>query len=457
MLRPHRDAALPPGTRRILHLDIDAFLASVEQALHPELRGRAVVVGGSPASRNLVMSCSYAARRFGVRPGMRLSEAARRCPGAVFRDGDSQAANQKREEVARILLRFTPRVEVASIDDFYADLSGTARLFGAACEVAERMRAAIRDEAGLPVTIGVGANRLFARLAGKLAKPGGVAELLPGREAAFLAALPVRELPGVGASIGTKLERFQIRTVGELALVPREVLFASFGRDGLVLFDRARGRDERPVEATHAEGADGRLVPRPPRSLHREATFEPEEGRRELVLAMLAYLVERAAHRLRALGLAAGALEVRIVYVETRARLEAFEDGAPEGSSFGKQRAFPRPTDSTDELWRAARRLLDELPRRRALVKRVGLVLRELLPAAGWQGRLFDEPEDARAEGADPRGTRADRQRRLDTALDLLRERLGFGRVLRGPSAPLAATHPLRPDGYRLRTPSLNQ
>jgi len=134
---------------------------------------------------------------------------------------------------------------------------------------------------------------------------------------------------------------------------------------------------------------------------------------------------------------------VRIVYVETRARLEGFEDGAPEGSSFGKRRAFPRPTDSTDEVWRAARELLDELPRRRALVKRLGVVLHELTPASGWQGRLFDE--------------RADRQRRLDTALDGLRERLGFGRVLRGTSAPLAATHPLRPDGYRLRTPSLNQ
>lgn len=415
------------------------------------------MIGGPPDSRNLVMSCSYAARRFGVRPGMRLAEAAQRCPQAIFRDGDSQAANKKREEVTRILLRFTPRVEVASIDDFYADLSGTARLLGAACDAAFRLRAAIRAEAGLPVTIGVGANRLFARLAGKLAKPGGVAELLPGREQAFLAALPVSELPGVGHSIGAQLERFQIRTVGELALVPREVLFTSFGRDGLVLHERARGRDERPVEATHAEGAGGQLVPRPPKALHREATFEPEEGRRELVLAMLAYLVERATFRLRALHLAAGALEVRILYVETRARIEGFEEAASGGSSFGKRRAFPRPTDATDEVWGAARRLLEELPRRRALVKRVGLVLHELKPEAGWQGQLFDEPEHATGDGADPRGTRADRQRRLDGALDRLRVKLGFGRILRGPSAPLAETHPLRADGYRLRTPSLNQ
>jgi len=458
--RGHRDADLPPGTRRILHLDVDAFLASVEAAVHPELpelKREPLVIGGSPTSRNLVMSCSYAARRFGIRPGMSLREAKRRCPRAIFRDGDSQAANRLRDEVTRVLLRFTPKVEVASIDDFYADLTGTARLFGAAFDAAERIRAAVRDDVSLPITIGVGANRLFARLAGKLAKPGGIAELLPGTELAFLHRLPVRELPGVGHAIGAKLERFQIRTVGELVLVPREILFASFGRDGLVIFDRARGRDDRPVETTHAEGENGVLTARPPKALHREATFEPEEGRREVVLAMLAYLIERALHRVRELGLAAGALEVRVRYVETRARVEgSFADGSPEGSSFGKRRAFARPTDATDEAWFAAQRLFDELPRRRALVKRIGVVLHDLKPSAGWQGRLFDLAGDG--EPADsPRGSRDDRGRRLDAAVDALRAKLGFGRVLRGASTPLGETHPLSPDGYKLRTPSLNQ
>jgi DNA polymerase-4 len=117
-----------PSPRRILHLDVDAFLASVEQALHPELAGLPVIVGGMPEGRNLVMSCSYEAREFGVRPGMPSAEAARRCPQAIFRHGDSQAANRMREELAHLLLRYTPRVEVASLDDFFADLSGTERL-----------------------------------------------------------------------------------------------------------------------------------------------------------------------------------------------------------------------------------------------------------------------------------------------------------------------------------------
>ncbi|MCZ6596758.1 MAG: DNA polymerase IV [Planctomycetota bacterium] len=448
---------MPSNVRRILHLDVDAFLASVEAAVHPELAGKPLVIGGSPRSRNLVMSCSYEARSFGIRPGMHLSEAARRCPAAIFRDGDSQAANRKRTEVVRILLGFTPAVEVTSIDDFFADLAGTERLLGTAFDAAERIRVAIRERTRLPVTIGIGTNRLLARLAGKLAKPGGVAEILPGRERAFLASMPVGELPGVGHSIGPKLERFAIRTVGELALVPREVLFASFGRDGLVLYERARGRDVQPIEATHVERADGELVVRAPRSIRRETTFEPEEGRRELVQAMLAYLIERGAHRLRALGLACGAVETRILYVDTRPRVDVnpvdSNETGPGHAAFAKRRAFRSPTDSTHEIGLAARRLLAELPRRRALVKRIGVTLVDISPAAGWQGRLFDE-----AEGREHRlGSRADRHRRLDAAIDHLRERLGFGRILRGSSAPLVATHPLRPDGFQLRTPSLNQ
>jgi len=441
-----------PRTRRILHLDVDAFLASVEEALHPELRGRAVVVGGSPSSRNLVMSCSYESRRFGVRPGMMLAEARRRCPQAVFRDGDSQAAGRLREEVTRVLLSYTPRVEVASIDDFFVDLTGTERLFGSPFDTAGEIRAEVWREVGLPLSIGLGVNRLMARLAGKLAKPGGVAEIRPGYAESFLTALAVEHLPGVGHAIGTMLERFAIRTVGELRLVPREVLFASFGRNGLVLFDRARGRDDSPIEATHVEDAAGKLVARAPRSIHRETTFEPEEGRCELVEAMLSYLVERAAHRLRAANLAAGSIEVRIRYVDTRPRIAQVERTArSEGLSGARRRAFPAPTDSTDEIWHRARELLRELPRRRALVKRVGLTLHKIVSSPGWQGRLFG------ADAAEGGQSLADRHRRLDGAIDQLRERMGFGRILRGSSAQLQETHPLRPEGFRMRTPSLNQ
>ncbi|MAB80895.1 MAG: hypothetical protein CMJ89_16235 [Planctomycetes bacterium] len=452
-LPPHRDRDLPVGTRRILHLDVDAFLASVEQALHPQLAGKPVVVGGSPRSRNLVMSCSYEARRFGIRPGLLLRDAQRRCPRAIFRDGDSQAANRLREEITRILLAFTPRVEVASIDDFFLDLSGTQRLHGAAFGTALHIQKLVREHCSLPLTIGVGTNRITARLAGKLGKPGGVAEILPGYERTFLASLPVDHLPGVGHSIGARLERFSIRTVGELALIPREILFASFGRNGLALHERAQGKDESPIEATHFEDEHGRLHARPPRSLQRETTFEPEEGRRIIIEAMLSYLVERAAHRLRQLNLAARTLEVRIRWVDTRPRPQR---SAPHKEPFiaERRRTLSSPTDATDEIWRRSLRLYRDLPRKRALVKRITLRLSNLTCTEGWQGRLFDE---AREQNPDTGTSRPDRQRRLDSALDQLRKRHGFGRILRGTSTPLEKTHPLGPDGYRLRTPSLNQ
>jgi len=453
------NAARYSGIRRILHLDVDAFLASVESAVHPELAGKPLVIGGLPTDRNIVMSSSYEARAFGVRPGLLLSEAKRRCPHAIFRRGDAQAANRLRDEVTRTLMRYSPTVEVASIDDFFVDLTGTERLLGPALEVAAEIRGVVRDEVRLPLTIGVGTNITIARLAGKLAKPGAVAEIRPGYEAAFLSDLPVEHLPGVGHKTRALLERFRIRTVGELRAVSREVLFASFGHGGLVLFERARGIDPDPVEPTWIAREDGVLERRAPRSIRRDSTFEPEEGDRAQVEAMLAYLVERAAYKLRQLALVAGTIEVHVRYVDTRPpsvrrAQEADRTGRNESEPRRARRTLDLGTDSTDELWRIARDLLRSLPRRRALTKRIGLELTKLGRRVGWQQNLFSDPGDEHASAGT---SHADRQRQLDTVLDDLRARHGFGGMLRGSSLPLSQTHEWGDDGFRLRTPSLNQ
>ncbi|MCP3919552.1 MAG: DNA polymerase IV [bacterium] len=448
---PHRDARLTPRTRRILHVDVDAFLASVERADHPELAGKPVVVGGRPDSRNLVMSCSYEARACGVRAGMSPGEVARLCPQAIFRDGNAQSANAKRADIARVLLEFSPLVEIASIDDFFVDVTGTQRLLGAACDVAAAARAAILARTRLPVTVGIATTRTMARLAGKLAKPGGVGELLPGHENAFLARMPVRHLPGVGPAIGRELEQFAIRTAGDLARVSREVLFATFGTAGLVLHERTHGRDPDPVAANCRVTPEGELVQRPPRSISRDSTFEPEEGRAAILASMLAYLVDRAAAHARAHGLRAGSVEVRVAYVDTLpARLRRRDPNSNHWQSV--RRAPAHPTDSTAELTRHALALLETLPRRRALVRRVGITLARLSARRGHQGVLFSDPE---VDG--PRGSRADREHRLDLALDALRARHGFASLLRGTSLPLEERFPLERDGFRLRTPSLNQ
>ena len=446
-----RDGHLPSGTGRILHVDVDAFLASVEIAEHPELEGKAVVIGGSPGSRNIVMSSSYAARACGARPGIYLAEAKRLCPHAIFRKGDSGAANRLRDRLTRLLLHFTPRVAVTSVDDFLLDITDATRLHGDAMQAAERIHLTARDELRLPVSVGIGANPLLARLAGKIAKPGGVAELLPGLEDAWLRALPVSALPGVGRSIGRHLGRFSIRTVGDLRTVSRELLFASFGRPGLVLFERCRGIDESTVEASHWVNGNDQLVARPPKSIRRESTFEPEEARFDLVEAMLAYLMERAATKLRGHGLMARSVEVNLRYVDTRTEKQ-IKSSPVAAKTFRKQRKLTVPCDGTLALVEHARKLLTELPRRRALVKRVGVALTGLGETAGWQTNLFNDNAEDEAHNA-----RDDRHRRIDSAVDDLREKLGFGLVLRGSSMPLIETHPLDEDGFELRTPSLNQ
>jgi DNA polymerase-4 len=402
------------------------------------------------------MSCSYPARAFGVKPGMLLPEAHRRCPHAIFRRGDSQAAKRLREAVAHILMRATPVVEISSIDDFFVDLTGTTRGQGDAFEVAERARAAIRVELALPVTIGIGTTRTMARIAGKLAKPGGVAEILPGHERDFLATLPVEHLPGAGHVIGRMLERFGITRVGEIALVPREILFASFGSMGLVLHERALGIDPTPIEATFTQDEKGAWIERLPQTIRRDSTFEPEEGRREIVEAMFAYLVERATHLLRKHKAVARSVAVRVQYVDTRPK--PVDRPREENPELEKRVKLAEPGAATDVILRRVIGAWRELPRRRALVKRVGITLVGLTRSTGVQHTLFDDrtldtvPPDTKA-----RESRTDREQRLDEALDALRAKHGFGRILRGSSFPLKTNHELERDGFRLRTPSLNQ
>lgn len=450
----HRDLRLAVHTRRILHLDVDAFLASVEQALRPELRGKPVVVGGAPSSRNLVMSCSYEARAAGVHAGMRSKDAARLCPGAIFLPGNSQAANAKRSHIARILLEISPRVEIASIDDFFIDLTGSARLLGPAFVVATALKQRVLAETAMPVTIGIGTNKLMARMAGKLGKPGGVAEVLPGHEHAFLAHLPVKHLPGVGHVIQRHLANFHIQTIGQLALISREVLFTAFGTAGLTLFDRARGLDSDPVEQECSLDPDGHLRSRAPQSIRRDSTFEPEEGRPEQIEAMLAWLVDRAAGRMRGHGLCAGSMEVRLIHVDTRTPAQRRQN--PQSKGLSARKRLKPATQDTAALLDQARMLLSSLPQRRALVKRIGVSLLLLRKSAGHQGELFSDPcadEQAKLKST----SRADRQAILDRTLDELRQRHGFGRVLRGDSLPLLSSHALDQDGFVLRTPSLNQ
>jgi DNA polymerase-4 len=286
-----------------------------------------------------------------------------------------------RERAALVLRRYTPRIELATPDAFFVDLTGTTLLHGAACEAAAHMRRTLRDELGGALTLGIGTSRTVAHAAGGLGGRAALAEVLPGHESEFLAHLPLERLPGVSEALARALARSSVRSVGQLRRRSRAGLYARLGRAGLVLHAQANGLDDDPVEEIWIEQRDDHVLVRPPRALRREGRFEPPEIRRTLVDALLSVVVERAAARLRAHEHRAGAIEVRLRVA-----------GGGTHAAPVALRVLRAPTDVPDTLARHARALLHGLLRRRVPVSRVGVTLLRLTPRARWCGRPFRRP-----------------------------------------------------------------
>ncbi len=232
--------------RTILHVDLDAFFAAVEQRDRPELRGLPVIVGGDPRGRGVVSAASYEARRFGVHSAMSLNEAVRRCPDGVFLPVDGRRYQQASRDVMAVLRRFTPQVEPISIDEAFLDVTGSRQLFGEGEEIARLIKAAVRDEVGLTISVGVATTKLVAKIASDLRKPDGLVVVSPGDEAAFLAPLPISRLWGVGEKTAVVLADYGVRTIGDLAALAPDVVIRRFGKHGGSLVDRARGHRCRP-------------------------------------------------------------------------------------------------------------------------------------------------------------------------------------------------------------------
>jgi len=386
--------------RDILHVDADAFFASVEQVLAPRLRGKPVLVGGNPEDRSVVASASYEARAYGVRGAMPLAQARRLCPDAICLPGNFQAYGEFSDRIRAILLRFTPLVETASLDDFYLDLTGCRPLNGPPLQAAERMKAAVRSETGLSVTVAVAANKLVAKVASDLAKPDGILEVWRGRETAFLRALPVVRLPGVGPSTEEALRKFNLVTIGDLAQIPQAALERMFGAWGLALWERAHGRDDSPVVAEAGL----------PKTIGRESTFAKDTMDRAEVRDMLYFLTERAARQLREAGLLARRVTVKVRYADFQTVTAA--------------RTLPAVTDQDKAFYEAALERLEPLMARRMRVRLVGVTLSALLPVEGRQGDLFAESE-------------FQRRKRFYRGLDRIRDKFGFEIARVGPSLRL--------------------
>jgi DNA polymerase-4 len=277
----------------ICHLDMDAFFVSVEEIFDPTLKGKPVVVGGQANQRGVVSAASYAARKFGVHSAMPLRTAASLCPQAIFVDGHMERYREYSHKVAAVLKRFSPLVDMASIDEAYLDLTGTGRLLGPPLRAAHALHEAIREATGLRCSLGLASSRLVAKISSDQAKPNGALYVVPGTEATFLAPLDVRKVPGVGKKTEEALHKIGIRHVGDLAVLDEKFLAERFGRWGLALAGKAQGFDaggwfDTPIGANED-----------PKSISHEHTFNEDTAKGDRLETTLLKLSEMVAKRLR--------------------------------------------------------------------------------------------------------------------------------------------------------------
>jgi DNA polymerase-4 len=383
----------------ILHCDMDAFYASVEERDRPELAGRPVIVGGTPERRGVVSAANYAARRYGVHSAMPAATARRLCPHGVFLAPRIDRYAEVSRRIRDVFERFTPLVEPLSLDEAFLDVTGSERLFGPAPEIGRQIKQAVREETGLVVSVGVAPNKFLAKIASDLEKPDGFVVVEPGRVAKFLDPLPVERLWGVGKQASRVFQRLGIRTIGQLRQRPIETLKSRFGAQGEHLWQLAHGIDDR------------RVVPeREAKSISHETTFERDVGDIEVLRAWLVDLVEQVGWRLRRYG-----LRGRTVHLKVR-----FADFA----TITRSHTLPEPTDVTHELWQAADALLcHRLPAGHLPVRLLGMGVGGLDDTGSVQGILFDRDERKKQEG-------------LDAAADRIRERFGSSALRRAASLP---------------------
>lgn len=383
----------------ILHVDMDAFFASVELARRPHLRGRPVVVGGS--ERSVVLAATYEARAFGVHSAMPMSAALRLCPQAVVVPPDHQAYRAVSEGVMAILRDVTSLVEQVSVDEAFLDVGGARRRLGSPTRIAALIRERVRAEYGITCSVGVAATKFVAKLASGHAKPDGVLLVPKAATVAFLRVLPVGALWGVGDRTAASLERWGIRTVAELADSDVATVQRAVGRvAGAHLYDLAWGRDPRPVRPGREE-----------KSVGAEETFAADVADVRVVESKALELADRCAGRLRAQHLAARTVAIKVRTADFR--------------TLTRSRTLPQPTDVGREIYLAARDLLAGVDLGGLPVRLIGVRAEGLVPAED----VVRQPtlEEAVAENSDAR-------REAERAMDLVRER--FGRSAIGAGTP---------------------
>ena len=381
--------------RRILHADMDEFFAAVEKLDNPALRGKALLVGGDPARRGVVSTASYEARQFGCHSAMPMARAVRQCPGAIVLPVRGERYRQVSEEIFEIMGEFTPLLERLSIDEAFLDITGSERLLGPAGQVASDVKARIKSRTGLTVSVGVAPNKFLAKLASDLDKPDGLTIIEADRIHEVLDPLGIRKLWGVGPAAAKRLEKLNIRTIGQLRKASPEMIRVQLGPGGEHLQRLAAGLDDRPVTP------DSRA-----KSIGQEQTFPVDIDDLVELTRILLDQTQQVARRLRRNQLKARTVTLKLRYGDF--------------TTLTRSTTFDEPTDVTELLWREARGLLDNwAATQHRPLRLLGMTVSQLTGRTGIQGSLFSDPGE-------------DKQERLDRAVDEIANRFGDSAINRG-------------------------
>jgi DNA polymerase-4 len=383
--------------RAILHIDMDAFYASVEEQDRPELKGKPLIVGGT-GGRGVVAAASYAVRRFGVRSAMPMREALRLCPSAIVVHPRMARYKEISDQVFAIFRDFTPQVEGLSLDEAFLDVTASQQLLGNPEVIGAEIRRRIAQQTGLTASVGIATNKLLAKIASDLNKPDGMCRIDAGNIREILDPLPIQKLFGVGQKTLPTVLAAGIRTFGDARVATDEVLWRAFGKHGKAMRDRASGLDDRPVQPDREE-----------KSISAEETFDTDIRAPAELTAQLKALADRTASRLRGQKLLAGRVNVKI-------RRRDF-------TTYTRQRALEPPTQDTAVVAAAAEALLQGwlASQPKAAVRLLGVGVSDLQLLK--QADLFSGPAP-------------DAGSRLDSAVDGIRDRFGDGLLTRASLLP---------------------
>jgi DNA polymerase IV len=370
---------------------MDAFYASVEQRDDPELRGKPVVVGGSPQSRGVASTCSYEARKYGIRSAMPLAEAYRRCPQAIFVPVNGRKYREVSLQINKIFHDYTPIVEPLSLDEAFLDVTGSTRLFGSAENIAKEIKARIQKELELTASVGLACNKFLAKIASDLKKPNGLVVVAPDKIQQFLDPLPVERIWGVGVKTAERLHGLNIRCVRELRQLEVEYLERLFGIGGNQLYHLARGIDERPVE-----------IERGVKSIGREITFSEDIRDREALATFLLELTVDVGRKLRKEALKAKTINLKL-------RFKDF-------STITRARTLDSLTNLDEDIFASSSELLQEVVLKDS-VRLIGVSVSNLSDQEDSQLSLFAEPKQEKEN--------------LTKAVDQLKERFGEKSIIR--------------------------